>query len=118
MRKYRIVTVYGNDMDVDHNNDGNVRNINENDTRNEVGIGNANNDHKTNKNNNDDDINNEEGNVNDNYDNNNDDEENDGNNYLPEANRRDYEELPEHIRTGMQVHFASHFREVAEIIFG
>ncbi|HWS03459.1 MAG TPA: endopeptidase La [Gammaproteobacteria bacterium] len=37
---------------------------------------------------------------------------------LPEANRRDYEELPEHIRTGMQVHFASHFREVAEIIFG
>jgi ATP-dependent Lon protease len=37
---------------------------------------------------------------------------------LPEANRRDYEELPEHIRTGMAVHFASHFREVAEIVFG
>ncbi len=37
---------------------------------------------------------------------------------LPEANRRDYEELPEHIRTGMTVHFASHFREVAEIVFG
>ena len=37
---------------------------------------------------------------------------------LPEANRRDYEELPEHIRTGMQVHFASHFREVAKVVFG
>jgi len=53
-----------------------------------VGIGNANNDHKTNKNNDDDDINNEEGNVNDNYDNNNDDKENNGNNYPPEAKRR------------------------------
>lgn len=37
---------------------------------------------------------------------------------LPEANRRDYEELPDHIRTGMQVHFASHFRDVAKVVFG
>ncbi|MFP5507405.1 MAG: endopeptidase La [Gammaproteobacteria bacterium] len=37
---------------------------------------------------------------------------------LPEANRRDYEELPEHIRTGMQVHFAEHFRDVAQAVFG
>ena len=37
---------------------------------------------------------------------------------LPEANRRDYEELPEHIRNGMEVHFASHFRDVAEVVFG
>lgn len=36
---------------------------------------------------------------------------------LPEANRRDYEELPEHIRTGMQVHFATHFRDVARVVF-
>lgn len=37
---------------------------------------------------------------------------------LPEANRRDYDELPDHIRTGMQPHFASHFRDVAKIVFG
>ena len=37
---------------------------------------------------------------------------------LPEANRRDYDELPDHIRTGMQAHFASHFRDVAKIVFG
>jgi ATP-dependent Lon protease len=37
---------------------------------------------------------------------------------LPEANRRDYEELPDHIRTGMQAHFASHFRDVAKVVFG
>ena len=36
---------------------------------------------------------------------------------LPEANRRDFEELPEHIRTGMQAHFATHYRDVAEIVF-
>ncbi|MFA7386460.1 MAG: endopeptidase La [Thiohalobacteraceae bacterium] len=37
---------------------------------------------------------------------------------MPEANRRDYDELPEHLRTGMQAHFASHFRDVARIVFG
>lgn len=37
---------------------------------------------------------------------------------LPEANRRDFEELPEHIRDGMRVHFAAHFRDVAAIVFG
>jgi ATP-dependent Lon protease len=36
---------------------------------------------------------------------------------LPEANRRDYEQLPEHIRTGVQVHFAVHFRDVARVVF-
>ena len=37
---------------------------------------------------------------------------------LPEANRRDYEELPDHIRAGMQVHFATHFRDIAKTVFG
>jgi len=37
---------------------------------------------------------------------------------LPEANRRDCDELPEHIRQGMTVHFATHFRDVAAVLFG
>ncbi|MFN2308902.1 MAG: endopeptidase La [Gammaproteobacteria bacterium] len=37
---------------------------------------------------------------------------------LPEANRRDYEELPEHVRDGVQVHFATHFRDVVDAVFG
>jgi ATP-dependent Lon protease len=36
---------------------------------------------------------------------------------LPEANRRDVDELPAHIRRGLKVHFAGHYREVAGIVF-
>ena len=36
---------------------------------------------------------------------------------LPEANRGDYEEVPEHIRKGLTVHFAKHYRDVAAIAF-
>ena len=36
---------------------------------------------------------------------------------LPEANRGDYEELPDHIREGLVVHFASRYDEVAEVAF-
>ncbi len=36
---------------------------------------------------------------------------------LPEANRRDYDELPEHIRTGMTVHFASRYQDVFDVVF-
>jgi ATP-dependent Lon protease len=36
---------------------------------------------------------------------------------LPEANRSDFEELPEHIREGMTVHFASRYRDVAAVCF-
>jgi ATP-dependent Lon protease len=36
---------------------------------------------------------------------------------LPEANRGDYEELPAHITSGLTVNFASHFREVARLVF-
>jgi ATP-dependent Lon protease len=36
---------------------------------------------------------------------------------LPEANRRDYDELPEHIRDGVTVHFVRHFKEVVRIVF-
>ncbi|WP_114417479.1 endopeptidase La [Marinospirillum perlucidum] len=34
---------------------------------------------------------------------------------LPEANRQDYEELPDYLQEGMKVHFAKHFKEVAEV---
>lgn len=37
---------------------------------------------------------------------------------LPEANRGDYEEVPEHIRKGLTVHFAKHYRDVAATAFG
>ena len=36
---------------------------------------------------------------------------------LPEANRGDCEELPEHISQGIQIHFVSHFRDVVKIAF-
>ena len=37
---------------------------------------------------------------------------------LPEANRRDYNELPEHLRARMTVHFASHYQAVYDAVFG
>ncbi len=37
---------------------------------------------------------------------------------LPEANRRDYDKLPEYIRAGMSVHYAKHFRDVVAVAFG
>jgi len=36
---------------------------------------------------------------------------------MPEANRRDFDELPEHIREGMTVHFARQFKDVVKIVF-
>jgi ATP-dependent Lon protease len=36
---------------------------------------------------------------------------------LPEANRRDYDEVPDHIRKGLKVHFVQHYSEVAERVF-
>lgn len=36
---------------------------------------------------------------------------------LPEANRGDYEELPDYLTKGMTIHFASHFRDVAKRLF-
>ena len=36
---------------------------------------------------------------------------------LPEANKGDYEELPAHIKAGMTVHFARHYRDVAAVVF-
>ncbi|ABC28125.1 ATP-dependent protease La [Hahella chejuensis KCTC 2396] len=37
---------------------------------------------------------------------------------LPEANKRDYDELPEHIRSGLTMHFASTFQDVYKVMFG
>jgi ATP-dependent Lon protease len=36
---------------------------------------------------------------------------------LPEDNRRDVDELPEHVVTGMKIHFAERYEHVAEIVF-
>jgi ATP-dependent Lon protease len=37
---------------------------------------------------------------------------------LPEPNRRDYEELPDHIRAGLTVHFAGQYDDVFRVVFG
>lgn len=37
---------------------------------------------------------------------------------LPEVNRSDFEELPDYLKEGLDVHFAKHFRDVAKIVFG
>ena len=36
---------------------------------------------------------------------------------LPEANRRDYDELPAYLREKMKVHFASHYQDVYQVVF-
>nr|WP_297461749.1 endopeptidase La [uncultured Halomonas sp.] len=36
---------------------------------------------------------------------------------LPDANRRDYEELPDYLKEGVTVHFAQRYKDVAEIVF-
>ena len=36
---------------------------------------------------------------------------------LPEANRRDFDELPEHIKDDMTVHFALHYEDVFNAVF-
>jgi ATP-dependent Lon protease len=37
---------------------------------------------------------------------------------LPDANRRDFDKLPDHIREGLTVHFAKRYTDVAKIVFG
>ena len=37
---------------------------------------------------------------------------------LPEANRRDFDKLPDHIRAGLTVHFAKRYQDVAGVVFG
>jgi ATP-dependent Lon protease len=36
---------------------------------------------------------------------------------LPAANERDWEEVPEHIRHGIKVHFVADLQEVFELVF-
>ncbi len=36
---------------------------------------------------------------------------------LPEANRRDFEELPGYVRKGMKVHYAAHYEDIVPIVF-
>ena len=35
---------------------------------------------------------------------------------LPDANRGDFEDLPEHLREGFTAHFVGHYKQVAAII--
>jgi ATP-dependent Lon protease len=37
--------------------------------------------------------------------------------FLPEANRKDYEEVPDYIREGFTVHFVKKFSQVAKLVF-
>jgi ATP-dependent Lon protease len=37
---------------------------------------------------------------------------------LPEPCRRDFEELPAHIRKGLKVHFAQQYQDVFDVVFG
>ncbi len=37
---------------------------------------------------------------------------------LPDANRRDFDELPDYLKAGVTVHFAKHYRDVAKVVFG
>ncbi|HEA25617.1 MAG TPA: endopeptidase La, partial [Ectothiorhodospiraceae bacterium] len=37
---------------------------------------------------------------------------------LPIANKGDFEELPPHIRKGIKVHYAKHYRDVEKVVFG
>ncbi|MFC1750404.1 endopeptidase La [Pseudomonadota bacterium] len=36
---------------------------------------------------------------------------------IPDANRKDFEELPEHIQEGMTIHLAKHYKDVVNVIF-
>jgi len=36
---------------------------------------------------------------------------------LPESNRRDFEELPDYLREGLQIHYVKQYPEVADIVF-
>ncbi len=36
---------------------------------------------------------------------------------MPEANRRDFDELPDHIKAGVRVHFARQFKDVVKVVF-
>jgi ATP-dependent Lon protease len=36
---------------------------------------------------------------------------------LPEANRGDFEEIPDYIREGLTVHFASQFSDIVPLLF-
>jgi ATP-dependent Lon protease len=36
---------------------------------------------------------------------------------LPEANRSDYDELPDYLRDNLEVHFAEHYQDVFDVVF-
>lgn len=38
--------------------------------------------------------------------------------FFPEGNRKDWEELPEYIREGLEAHFVKEYRQIYDIVFG
>ncbi len=36
---------------------------------------------------------------------------------FPEGNRKDWEELPDHIKRGLQPHFVAHYKQIFDIVF-
>lgn len=36
---------------------------------------------------------------------------------FPKDNKKDYDELPDHIKKGLRVHFADHYRDVYKVAF-
>jgi ATP-dependent Lon protease len=36
---------------------------------------------------------------------------------LPEDNRGEFDEVPEHVKKGLSVHFVGHFKDVAALLF-
>jgi len=38
--------------------------------------------------------------------------------FFPEGNRKDWEELPDHVREGLEAHFVKDYRQIYDVIFG
>ena len=36
---------------------------------------------------------------------------------LPEENRKDFSDLPDFVRQGLEVHFASHYSDIFKVVF-
>jgi ATP-dependent Lon protease len=37
---------------------------------------------------------------------------------FPEGNRKDFDELPDYLKEGLEVHFAKEYKDVYEVAFG
>jgi ATP-dependent Lon protease len=37
---------------------------------------------------------------------------------LPNANKRDFDKLPDYIQAGITIHYAKHFKDIVQVVFG